>query len=194
MLDGQTADTDKPFKVDGYELMYPGDRSAPGYLVYNCRCTTIAVLPDVDTSDALRRDENGLLPDMTFAQWEASKRGYGVDPISKYNIQKKTVANSAQSGKIKEERLPNIGLQFFANSGISKWKTSGIEKAISKWQDRILEHEDKIQNPEKYDTEWDSKLQIARDGEIYHWQKEIRNFNNLIKEAQEELERRKNNG
>lgn len=194
MLDGQTVDTDKPFKVDGYELMYPGDRSAPGYLVYNCRCTTIAVLPDVDSSDALRRDENGLLPDMTFAQWEASKRGYGVDPISKYNIQQKTVANSAQSGKIKEERLPNIGLQFFANSGISKWKTSGIEKAISKWQDRILEHEDKIQNPEKYDTEWDSKLQIARDGEIYHWQKEIRNFNNLIKEAQEELERRKNNG
>ena len=120
--------------------------------------------------------------------------GNGVDPISKYNIQQKTVANSAQSGTIKEERLPDIGLQFFANSGISKWKTSGIEKAISKWQDRILEHEDKIQNPEKYDTEWDSKLQIARDGEIYHWQKEIRNFNNLIKEAQEELERRKNNG
>lgn len=101
MLDGQTVDTDKPFKVDGYELMYPGDRSAPGYLVYNCRCTTIAVLPDVDTSDSLRRDENGLLPDMTFAQWEASKRGYGVDPISKYNIQQKTVANSAQSGTIK---------------------------------------------------------------------------------------------
>lgn len=23
MLDGQTLDTDKPFKVDGYELMYP---------------------------------------------------------------------------------------------------------------------------------------------------------------------------
>lgn len=36
MLDGQTVDVDKPFKVDGYELMYPGDSSAPGYLVYNC--------------------------------------------------------------------------------------------------------------------------------------------------------------
>lgn len=100
MLDGQTVDTDKPFKVDGYELMYPGDRSAPGYLVYNCRCTTIAVLPNVDTSDALRRDENGLLPDMTFAQWEASKRGYGVAPISKYNIQQKTVANVGENGII----------------------------------------------------------------------------------------------
>lgn len=78
MLDGQTVDTDKPFKVDGYELLYPGDRSAPGYLLYNCRCTTIAVLPDVDTSDALRRDQYGLLPDMTFAQWENQKRGEGA--------------------------------------------------------------------------------------------------------------------
>lgn len=30
MLDGQTAETDKPFHVDGYEIMYPGDTSAPG--------------------------------------------------------------------------------------------------------------------------------------------------------------------
>lgn len=36
ILDGQTVDIDKPFTVDGYELMYPGDSSAPGYLVYNC--------------------------------------------------------------------------------------------------------------------------------------------------------------
>lgn len=36
MLDGQTVDIDKPFKVDGEEIMFPGDTSAPGYLVYNC--------------------------------------------------------------------------------------------------------------------------------------------------------------
>lgn len=41
MLDGQTAETDKPFHVDDYEIMYPGGTSAPGYLVYNCRCTLI---------------------------------------------------------------------------------------------------------------------------------------------------------
>lgn len=37
------------FKLDGYHLMYPGDSSAPGYLVYNCRCTTVAVVDGVDT-------------------------------------------------------------------------------------------------------------------------------------------------
>ena len=77
MLDGQTADIDKPFKVDGEEIMFPGDTSAPGYLVYNCRCTLIAAVEGVDTSNGLRRDRYGILPDMTFAQWQNSKRGEG---------------------------------------------------------------------------------------------------------------------
>lgn len=80
MLDGQTVDVDKPFKVDGYELMYPGDTSAPGYLVYNCRCTTIADLPDVPKSrHELRRvidPETGrsvLVPYMNYTQWDSWK-------------------------------------------------------------------------------------------------------------------------
>ena len=39
-LDGQTVDIGKNFEIDGYELEYPGDPKAPGYLIYNCRCTT----------------------------------------------------------------------------------------------------------------------------------------------------------
>lgn len=80
MLDGQTVDVDKPFKVDGYELMYPGDSSAPGYLVYNCRCTQVSVLDDVDTSGGMRwaRDpvtgESVLVKDMTYAEWAGWKR------------------------------------------------------------------------------------------------------------------------
>lgn len=80
MLDGQTVDVDKPFKVDGYELMYPGDSSAPGYLVYNCRCTQVSVLDDVDTSGGMRwaRDpvtgESVLVKDMTYAEWAGWKK------------------------------------------------------------------------------------------------------------------------
>ena len=77
MLDGQTVDIDKPFKVDGEEIMFPGDTSATGYLVYNCRCTVIAAVEGVETSNGLRRDRYGILPDMTFAQWQNSKRGEG---------------------------------------------------------------------------------------------------------------------
>jgi SPP1 gp7 family putative phage head morphogenesis protein len=43
-LDGQKVKAGEPFNVDGYEIKYPGDRTAPGYLVYNCRCTLKPVL------------------------------------------------------------------------------------------------------------------------------------------------------
>lgn len=80
MLDGQTVDVDKPFKVDGYEIMYPGDSSAPGYLVYNCRCTQIAEVDGEDTSSGGRRardPETGksvLVKDMTYAEWAGWKK------------------------------------------------------------------------------------------------------------------------
>lgn len=80
MLDGQTVDVDKPFKVDGYELMYPGDSSAPGYLVYNCRCTQIAEVDGEDTSSGGRRaidpetGESMLVEDMTYAEWAGWKK------------------------------------------------------------------------------------------------------------------------
>lgn len=80
MLDGQKVDVDKPFKVDGYELMYPGDSSAPGYLVYNCRCTQIAEVDGEDTSSGGRRardpetGESVLVKDMTYAEWAGWKK------------------------------------------------------------------------------------------------------------------------
>lgn len=77
MLDGQVVDHDEPFKIDGYELMYPGDPDGEPEMIYNCRCTMIAQVDKRDTSSALRRDKWGVIPDMTFAQWEKSKRGEG---------------------------------------------------------------------------------------------------------------------
>lgn len=80
MLDGQQADIDKPFKVDGYEIMFPGDTSAPGYLVYNCRCTLIAAVEGVDTSSAQRRARNAdtgqteVISNMTYAEWAGWKK------------------------------------------------------------------------------------------------------------------------
>lgn len=44
MLDGQIRSVDEPFDVEGYVIMYPGDPSARPELVYNCRCTTCAVI------------------------------------------------------------------------------------------------------------------------------------------------------
>lgn len=84
MLDGQKVDPDKPFKVDGYEIMFPGDTSAPGYLVYKCRCTMVAEVDGVDTSDAMRRardpetGESVLIKNMTYQEWQGWKASEAV--------------------------------------------------------------------------------------------------------------------
>lgn len=119
MLDGQQAEIDKPFKVDGYEIMYPGDGSAPGYLVYNCRCTTIAVVDGVDTSSGLRRTKDGLIPNMTYAQWEASKRGYDGKQLSAYHNGNKSTVKDV-TDRYLESANPRMGKVRHENGYRSK--------------------------------------------------------------------------
>ena len=86
MLDGQKAEMGKPFKVDGEEIMFPGDTSAPGYLVYNCRCSLGAVIDGVDDSTAKRRVKNPetgkyeLVSDMTYSEWAGWKKKTAFTP------------------------------------------------------------------------------------------------------------------
>ena len=80
LLDGQTAEIDKPFEVEGYKIMFPGDASAPAFLVENCRCTLAAEVDGIDTSGGMRwaRDpvtgESMLVKDMTYAEWAGWKK------------------------------------------------------------------------------------------------------------------------
>ena len=68
-LDGQIRDIDEPFQVDGYDIEYPGDPAAPGYLVYNCRCTTAAKVEGWDSmSGQLRSDED--IEGMSYEEWK----------------------------------------------------------------------------------------------------------------------------
>ena len=67
-LDGQRRDIDKPFEVDGYALMYPGDPSAEGYLIYNCRCTMISQIAGYE-EETKKYD----LPNMTYEEWKGDK-------------------------------------------------------------------------------------------------------------------------
>lgn len=84
MLDGQTQEIDKPFHSELGDIMYPGDANANPSSIYNCRCTLVADVEGVDTSDALRRDKYGPLPSMTFAQWQNTKRGEGALAAERY--------------------------------------------------------------------------------------------------------------
>lgn len=66
-LDGQHVPVGEPFEVDGEEIRYPGDPSAPGYLVWNCRCTLVPKLKNLDQSDAPRDNRIG---DMSYDEWK----------------------------------------------------------------------------------------------------------------------------
>lgn len=69
-LDGEKVDYDGKFS-NGLE--YPGDPSGDASEVYNCRCTMIAVIDGVDTSDAERRIGGVVYKDMTYKQWQKTK-------------------------------------------------------------------------------------------------------------------------
>ena len=69
MLDGQMVDIGEKFKADGYELEYPGDPSAPGYLVYNCRCTVVSV----DKFHDPNAPRASKLGDLSYEDWKARK-------------------------------------------------------------------------------------------------------------------------
>lgn len=108
-LDGQTVDVGQPFTVDGYELDYPGDPKAPGYLIYNCRCTIISV----DKFHDPNAPRASKLGGVSYEEWKAGKevadgKRWGTYSKSSESAHKR-VDNSQNDDKM------NIGLQFFAS-------------------------------------------------------------------------------
>lgn len=71
LLDGEPAEIDAPFVVDGYEIMYPGDPEAAPEMVYNCRCTMIYEFHGTkfDTAERFTRFE-----DKSYEEWKAEHR------------------------------------------------------------------------------------------------------------------------
>lgn len=67
-LDGQRVPMGEPFKVDGYHIDYPGDPSAPGYLVYNCRCSVDGVIDEVKDDTLPRASKLG---GVSYEEWKA---------------------------------------------------------------------------------------------------------------------------
>ena len=65
VADGQIVGLKQPFVIGGYNMKYPGDTSAPGHLVYNCRCTTVTVEAEHITK--------GTEPRKTWAEWKAER-------------------------------------------------------------------------------------------------------------------------
>ena len=88
-LDGRTRHTHR--QLDGKKVevgekfpngcRYPGDPQGPAEEVYNCRCTLVAALDNLDQSDAPR---NSKLGNMSYEEWKNEKmqqRTYYYKPL-----------------------------------------------------------------------------------------------------------------
>ena len=74
ILDRQTVPVGKPFEVDGYKIMHPGDLSAPGYLIYNCRCRVIGDVEGTELDSELGgMRENADIEGMSYEEWRDAK-------------------------------------------------------------------------------------------------------------------------
>lgn len=90
LLDSQVVDIGQPFEVDGYELKYPGDPSAPGYLVYNCRCTVVSV----DKFHDPNAPRASKLGEVSYEDWKAGKE---VEPTNIWGISQTNTGNTVDS-------------------------------------------------------------------------------------------------
>ena len=77
LLDQETADLDEPFKVQGYEIQYPGDPNAAPEMVYHCRCKLSSALKKYPRQNAMRRDNvtKEVTPAVSYTEWYKAKGG-----------------------------------------------------------------------------------------------------------------------
>jgi uncharacterized protein with gpF-like domain len=188
MVDGEIRELDEKFSNG---LMFPGDPAGGAAEVINCRCALNQrarwALDEEELETLRKRAEYfGLDKADTFDDYK-KKYLKAADELTKEENQQNVLTKSSNSGKISSKK---IGIQFFANKGIAKQNSRQLQKSIDSWSALVEEHKIRIQNPEKYDAEWNSKTDIQKAGLIKHWKKEIDTFEKDIKDAKEELAKR----
>lgn len=186
MLDGQTVDVEESFQVDGYKLKCPGDPSAPGYLIYNCRCTMISVDKFHD-QNAPRAAKLGAV---SYEEWKAGKE---IEAANKWqtitDYSQNSVDNRIENGIIKinkslgakaknyDVKLPNKEIVHLTE-GTSITHVSVI---AGKGRNRKIDMVDVLLDkyPGTQETEWVKAKGVGYidyDGESYktelHWYEE----------------------
>jgi len=111
LLDGQRVAVGEAFHVDGASIRYPGDPQAPGYLIYNCRCTLVSAVKGIDQSDAPRASKLG---GMSYEGWKAWKEQKSVEKSGKSGII--AIRSAIKSGEVSTTINPQKQNRHIKNS------------------------------------------------------------------------------
>lgn len=120
ILDGQRVDIGEAFEVDGASIRYPGDPQAPGYLIYNCRCTVIGAIKGLEDDDS--DDHRKHMIGTTYEEWKAGK-------------EQKSVEKSGESGIIVSDKSDSVSAR---NPAVGKPKFVNAGSPLSKKQSNLL--------------------------------------------------------
>lgn len=131
MLDGEQVAQDKKFSNG---CRFPGDPQGPPWEIYNCRCTLVAAVDGIDTSDGLRRTRDGLISDMTYAQWKDFKTA-SHSSIIRANDSWKVIADPITQATI--DSVPEI-----VPRGFTKEMADRLQEAYQDILTKAMEQED----------------------------------------------------
>lgn len=84
-------------------------------------------------------------------------------------------------------------LQSFAEDALKNQTSNQLRKGIRSLKKKIALHQNKIENPAKYCDDWNLKDERGQNGLIRHWQKEITDSEESIRNRIEELKERGEN-
>lgn len=99
------------FHVGGASIRYPGDPQAPGYLIYNCRCTLVSAVKGIDQSDAPRASK---LDGMSYEDWKAEKEQESVEKFGNSGII--AIRDAIKSGEVSTRINPQKQNRHIKNS------------------------------------------------------------------------------
>lgn len=71
--DGQRVKVHERFNVDGYMMTGPGDPTAPGYLIWNCRCRPVGDVQADDIPPAVIHRYSRLPKNVSYEEWKSGR-------------------------------------------------------------------------------------------------------------------------
>ena len=141
-LDGQIREVDEPFKSLYGSIRFPGDPEGEPGDVYNCRCTLVYILPDVQPENVERYDQEEGKPisDMTYEEW-AHMKGYDIkDGTAVQNDFGKSIEDikkriAEHQGEWKTDELISVGKDI--SNVIDKSTEEKVGKLQAEYDDLI---------------------------------------------------------